>query len=349
MKHIFVLDTNVLLEEPNIIYSFPDAEVIVPETVLSEIDKLKTARVSGDLKYHGREVSRILFELSEKGKLSEGVKAKNGALIKVATLTSSAEIPKSLSLKSTDDRILAITYQIHKKNPGKVTLVTSDLNMLLKAQTLGINIQHKKVEPIKESAFFKRTPWKRVVPWVLTVFLILAIFGILYFKVFNTSKKSGEIPSEATFEEEIYQAKKNDYLKVLQDNPNDLQALVGLGNLYFDTKQYQLAINTYQRALEIQPNNTNIRTDLGTSYFNLGMNDAAIREFQEVLKIDPNHPNAHFNLGIVFWRGKNEPQNALKEFEKYLELCPEGPSAEDTKQNIAQIKASIKNNEGGNE
>jgi len=312
LKHIFVLDTNVLLEEPNIIYSFPDAEVIVPETVLSEIDKLKTARVSGDLKYHGREVSRMLFELSEKGKLSEGVKAKNGALIKVATLTTSAEIPKSLSLKSTDDRILAITYQIHKKNPGKVTLVTSDLNMLLKAQTFGINIHHKEKKKKKESVF-------------------------------------GEIPSEATLEEEIYQAKKNDYLKVLQDNPNDLQALVGLGNLYFDTKQYQLAINTYQRALEIQPNNTNIRTDLGISYFYLGMNDAAIREFQEVLKIDPNHPNAHFNLGIVFWRGKNEPQNALKEFEKYLELCPEGPSAEDAKQNITQIKASIKKNEGGNE
>ncbi len=341
MKHIFILDTNVLLEEPDIIYSFTDAEVIVPETVLSEIDKLKMIRVSSDLKHRGREVSRNLFELSKKGKLSDGVQIKDGSIVRIATLDSSPEVPKSLNLKITDDRILAVAYQIHKKNPKKVTLITSDLNMLLKAQTLGINIQHKEAAPERDLAFFKKPIWKKTLPWALVALFVLAFSAILYFLVLAPSEKPSVVSSEVVFEQEIYQSKKNEYLEALENNPNDLQALVGLGNLYFDTKQYQLAINLYQRALEIQPNNTNVRTDLGIAYFYLGMNDAAIREFREVIKIDPNHPNAHFNLGVVFWRGKNDLENALKEFQEYLGLLPEGPSAEEAKENIAQIKTAI--------
>ncbi|MDO8885680.1 PIN domain-containing protein [Candidatus Oleimmundimicrobium sp.] len=349
MKHIFVLDTNVLLEDPDIIYSFTEAEVIIPETVLSEIDKLKMAHVSSDIKHHGREVSRNLFNLSEKGKLSDGVQIKNGTTIKIATLEPFPEVPKSLNLKITDDRILAITYQIHKKNPNRVILITSDLNMLLKAQTLGINTQHKETSSKKGFVLFKKPMWKVILPWVLVVLLVLTIFTILYLGGFPPSQKPSSAPPEVTSEQEIYQSKKNECLKALEDNPNDLQALVGLGNLYFDNKQYQLAINMYQRSLEIQSNNTNVRTDLGIAYFYLGMNDAAIREFQEVIKIDPNHPNAHFNLGIVFWRGKNDLKNALKEFERYLELLPEGPSAEEAKQNITQIKTTIENSGDKNE
>ena len=65
MNKIVVLDTNVLLADPNSVLSFPRAEVVIPETVLGELDKLKTARVDPDLRFRGREVSRILFELSE--------------------------------------------------------------------------------------------------------------------------------------------------------------------------------------------------------------------------------------------------------------------------------------------
>ncbi|HDP70641.1 MAG TPA: tetratricopeptide repeat protein [Actinobacteria bacterium] len=352
MKPIYVLDTNVLLDEPNIIYSFPDAEIVISETVLSEIDKLKTTKASTDLKYHGREISRALFELSKKGKLREGIRIDNGAVIKIATFDSSGEVPKSLNLKNTDDRILALTFQIHKKNPKNLTLVTSDLNMLLKAQTLGINIQYKEGQPAKGFQFFRKTTWKKNVPWFLTIFLVLVISGgiVFYFQAYVPSKETpADISSEIMVQQKIYEDQKNEYLKALENDPNDLQALVGLGNLYFDTKQHQLAINMYQRALEIRPSDTNIKTDLGIAYFYLGMNDAAVREFQAVIEIDPNHPNAHFNMGIVLWRGKSDLNNAVKEFEKYLELRPEGPSAEEAKQNIAQINAALKKSEGESE
>jgi hypothetical protein len=77
MKTI-VLDTNVLLADPQALLAFPDAEVVIPETVLGELDKLKTSRVDPDLRFRGREVSRMLFELSEQGSLIDGVDLPDG-------------------------------------------------------------------------------------------------------------------------------------------------------------------------------------------------------------------------------------------------------------------------------
>ena len=80
-----VFDTNVLLADPGALLSFPDTNVVIPETVLGELDKLKTSRVDPDLRFRGREVSRVLFDLSEQGSLTEGVKLPDGGLLRVAT------------------------------------------------------------------------------------------------------------------------------------------------------------------------------------------------------------------------------------------------------------------------
>ena len=89
MKHVrtVVLDTNVLLSVPEAINDFPDALVVIPDTVLSEIDKLKTARVDAELRFKGREISRLLFELSERGNLQDGVEMDNGGRLRVGSAT----------------------------------------------------------------------------------------------------------------------------------------------------------------------------------------------------------------------------------------------------------------------
>src|SRR5512139_2239332 len=103
---IYVLDTNVLLADPGVILSFPDAEVVIPETVLAELDKLKTSRVDPDLRFRGREVSRVLFDLSEQGSLTEGVPLPDGGTLRVATEDNG--MPEGLSARNADDRILAV-------------------------------------------------------------------------------------------------------------------------------------------------------------------------------------------------------------------------------------------------
>ncbi len=93
MQKIVVLDTNVLLADPQALLSFPRAEVVIPETVLGELDKLKTARVDPDLRFRGREVSRLLFEFSEEGSLTEGVDLPEGGRLRVAPFDSRHHAP----------------------------------------------------------------------------------------------------------------------------------------------------------------------------------------------------------------------------------------------------------------
>ena len=76
-----VLDTNVLLADPRALFAYPGTEIVIPETVLSELDKLKTARIDPDLRFRGREVSRQIFELARDGSLTDGVDIEEGIRI----------------------------------------------------------------------------------------------------------------------------------------------------------------------------------------------------------------------------------------------------------------------------
>ena len=115
MNKIVVLDTNVLLADPNSVLSFPRAEVVIPETVLSELDKLKTARVDPDLRFRGREVSRILFDLSEEGSLVDGVELPDGGTLRVMPFDADTrDLPEGISARNADDRILITALQVQR-------------------------------------------------------------------------------------------------------------------------------------------------------------------------------------------------------------------------------------------
>jgi len=345
MKPVFVIDTNALLYDPNIIYSFHESMVVIPQTVLAELDKLKTTRASKETLFRGREVSRILFSLSDHGNLSEGIPISNDSTLKVIALDKSKQLPESLSTKNSDDCIIGLAFQLSKEH-GKenVTLITNDLNMLLKAQTLDIPVE--KCQEIRGERL--RALWqsivsrKRLIVWAaVPIVLFLATLGL--FSIFKVGPFKEEItqpglPSEL----QAFKVKEETYLNSLEDNPKDVHSLIGLGNLYFDYQQFHLAATMYERALKIDSKNTFVQTDLGVSYFNLGLTDNAIREFRKVLKSNPKHVTARYNLGIALWRGKGDLEGAKQEFQKCIELAPEGELAVAAKQNIRQIDDLLK-------
>lgn len=349
MKPVFILDTNALLNYPKIIYTFPESLVIIPQTVFTELDKLKTTRASRELLFRGREVSRILFSLSNQGILSEGVSIENGSMLQVVTLDKSKQLPESLSPKNSDDAILGLAFQlVEEYGTENVTLITNDLNMLLKAQTLEIPVdQCLEVKGERLRAFWQSiVSRKRLIIWaVVPIVLFLATIGFM--SIFNVGPFKGrtsqtEIPTEL----QAFKEKEQAYTKLLETNPKDINALIGLGNLYFDYQQFQLAANMYERSLKIDPANTYVRTDLGVAYFNLGLTDTAIQEFQTVLKDDPKHVTAHYNLGIVLWKGKQDLEGAKKEFQKCIELAPKDRLAQTAAQNIQQIDLQLKGEKG---
>jgi tetratricopeptide (TPR) repeat protein len=90
------------------------------------------------------------------------------------------------------------------------------------------------------------------------------------------------------------------YRHVLDLAANDLDALRGVGNVYYDFEEYAKAIEYYQKYLALNPDDPSVRTDLGTMY--LYSNDAnqAISEYQAVLAKKPDFFQALFNLGIAY-------------------------------------------------
>ncbi len=127
---------------------------------------------------------------------------------------------------------------------------------------------------------------------------------------------------------------------ILAANPKDLNALIHLGDLYYDNSRFREAVDYYGRALDIDPKNPDVRTDRGTSYWNMGQADAAIDEFKKALDTDPVHAQTLYNLGVVYLNGKNDPAQARKTWETLLAKVPNYPDRAKVQEQLAALSAS---------
>ena len=151
-----------------------------------------------------------------------------------------------------------------------------------------------------------------------------------------TVKESGKNIT-ANYEEEIRAAK-----SILEKDRNNLQALISLGNAYFDTDQYQQAIDAYSKALSIDPKNPDVRTDMGIMYRKLGQFEKALEAFRRAVQDNPKHINSRFNLGVVLKYDKKDFQGAIQAWEDFLKVVPPGDErATMVKQEIEATKAAL--------
>lgn len=137
MKKLFILDTNVLIHDPLSFTKFEDNTVIIPISVIEELDRFKSH--SDERGRAVRVVSRKLDDLRVKGRLNEGIKMDNGGVLLVE-LNKENELPKELSFAEMDNRILNNAWW-HLKRKDKVVVVSKDINLRLKAEALGLNVQ----------------------------------------------------------------------------------------------------------------------------------------------------------------------------------------------------------------
>jgi PhoH-like ATPase len=142
MKKIYVLDTNVLLHDPNALYAFEDNNVVIPAVVLEEIDSKK--RNADELGRNARYVSRVLDGLRAKGSLHDSIVLENGGSLKVELNHRSFSKMQELFGEATvDNRILAVALNYHneeheKPNPKPVVIVSKDTLVRIKADVLGL-------------------------------------------------------------------------------------------------------------------------------------------------------------------------------------------------------------------
>lgn len=148
MRKAFILDTNVLLFDPQALFKFGNNDVIIPIVVLEEIDRFK--RDMSENGRHARQFSRLLDDMRKGGELSRGAKLPNGGLLTVE-LGSSAALPVDLQMDKADNRILAVAFALKKEHPKRpVVFVTKDVNLRIKADALGVlaeDYEPSSVEP----------------------------------------------------------------------------------------------------------------------------------------------------------------------------------------------------------
>ena len=136
----YVLDTNVLLHDPNSILSFQTNNVLIPIEVIEEIDRFK--RESTELGQNARTVSRSLDGLRAQGRLSEGVKLSNGGKLRIVLPRhkSGSENGHAIPGNDTaDNRIVGIALEIQRAQPKlRTVLVSKDINLRIKADALGL-------------------------------------------------------------------------------------------------------------------------------------------------------------------------------------------------------------------
>ncbi len=137
MRKTFVLDTNVLLHDPDAMFEFADNKVVIPMTVIEELDGLK--RINDDRGRNSRVVSRKLDSLRHKGSIIDGIKLDSGGIIKIE-LDWDITIPERFVHDKMDHRILATVLKL-KKSGEKVIFITKDINLRIKAEALGILTQ----------------------------------------------------------------------------------------------------------------------------------------------------------------------------------------------------------------
>lgn len=150
-RKIFILDTNVILHDHKCIYNFENNDVILPIVVLEELDKFKKG--NDQINYQAREFVRDLNQISGEKLFKEGVSLgpKQGKLFVATGKPFTQTMQDSFFEKSPDHRILAIA--LHVKETFKtriVTLVTKDINLRMKAKSLGLNSEDYETDKVKD-------------------------------------------------------------------------------------------------------------------------------------------------------------------------------------------------------
>ncbi len=156
-KKLFVLDTSVLLFDHNAINNFEEHDIVIPITVLEELDNFKVGTETKN--FEARMIVRLLDELSDKDGLNTWQKiGQNRGRIKImAPIKDLKTDAESIYGKGKNDHIiLNVALSLKQKIRGKkVILVTKDINLRLKARALGLqseDYKNGKVENLEQIA-----------------------------------------------------------------------------------------------------------------------------------------------------------------------------------------------------
>ena len=156
MKKTYVLDTNVILHSAQSLNAFEDNEVVIPMTVIEELDKFK--RNQDELGRNTRQAIRQIDALRQKGSLAKGVKLDNSTdpdkCGSLRVMVSEGHLSGSSDMKVPDNRILNVAKMLMEQEKHPVIFITKDLNLRLKADALGIPVEDFECEQVNSDELY---------------------------------------------------------------------------------------------------------------------------------------------------------------------------------------------------
>ncbi|MBV8138450.1 MAG: tetratricopeptide repeat protein [Deltaproteobacteria bacterium] len=147
----------------------------------------------------------------------------------------------------------------------------------------------------------------------------------------------GQVTTRAAMFDESYFAKASEaYGHVLKIEPDNLEALRGIGDVDYDAGKYDQAIAAYEHYLKKRPDDPEVMTDLGTMYLYTGNPDQAVTQYHKALGLKPDMFQAYFNLGVAYAQ-QDKPADAQAALKKANELAPDENARNQIKEVIAKI------------
>lgn len=158
MKKIKILDTNVFLSDPKALFSFPEELVVIPISVIDELDDFKKGQ--NELSRNARFVLKKIDKLRKRGQITgakdKGIELNNRGRV-IIELNHTDQIPPGLSEEKVDNRILAVASYYKKQFPDSdVSLITQDANLRIKGDAFGVpSFDYESPTNSIPDAFFK--------------------------------------------------------------------------------------------------------------------------------------------------------------------------------------------------
>lgn len=151
----YIIDTNVMIHDPEFMHHFPNSHIIIPLLCIEELDNLK--RREGLVGFHARRVAKEIKQLMELGDIETGITLPNASVLRVELNHMDTDVlPNGFDIKKNDSRILAVVLSLKKVYTEKnIILVTKDLYMAIKGRSLGIEVEDYQSDRIDIDTIYK--------------------------------------------------------------------------------------------------------------------------------------------------------------------------------------------------
>lgn len=157
-KKNFIIDTNVILHDYSFIDNFEENDIYIPFVVLEELDKFKKG--NEQINYNARAFIRELDLITDENLFKSGADLGmgRGKLYIVNNTKSHKNIEDAFPERTSDNRILSTVQDVIEKHPGmKNILITKDINLRMKARSLGIPVEDYINDKVTDPDVFGRS------------------------------------------------------------------------------------------------------------------------------------------------------------------------------------------------